>query len=264
MSRPTILQEILDRKQLEITQRRQQIPLQELQESLGTVGNTRGFVSAIERQIRTGQPAVIAEIKKASPSKGVIREDFFPGEIAASYQSGGATCISVLTDVDFFQGADSYLKEARNNCDLPVLRKDFTIDPYQVYESRHLGADCILLIVSALHPSQLKELYDLALATGLDVLVEVHDAIELATALQLEPRLIGVNNRDLRSFQTNLSTTWNLLPEISQEILVVTESGIQTKEDVKQMIDRGVMSFLVGEAFMSAASPGEKLQQLFF
>jgi indole-3-glycerol phosphate synthase len=264
MSRPTILQEILDRKQLEVTQRRQRLPLQELQESLDTVGNTRGFVSAIERQIRNGQPAVIAEIKKASPSKGVIREDFFPGEIAASYQSGGATCVSVLTDVDFFQGADSYLQEARTHCDLPVLRKDFTIDPYQVYEARHLGADCILLIVSALHPSQLKELYDLALATGLDVLVEVHDAIELATALQLEPRLIGINNRDLRTFQTNLSTTWNLLPDISQEILVVTESGIHTKEDVKQMMDRGVMSFLVGEAFMSADSPGEKLRQLFF
>ena len=264
MNRPTILQEILDRKQLEVTQRRQRLSLEELRDSLDAVGNTRGFVRAIEDQIRNGRPAVIAEIKKASPSKGVIREDFFPAQIAASYQSGGATCLSVLTDVDFFQGADSYLKEARDHCDLPVLRKDFTIDPYQVYEARHLGADCILLIVSALDQNQLKELHDLALAIGLDVLIEVHDASELASALQLEPRLIGVNNRDLHTFQTSLSTTWDLLPEIGQEILVVTESGIHTKGDVKQMIDRGVMSFLVGEAFMSAESPGEKLRQMFF
>jgi len=264
MNRPTILQKILDRKKDEVTERRQELPLHELQDSLDAVGNTRGFASAIERQTRNGQPAVIAEIKRASPSKGVIREDFFPAQIAASYQSGGATCLSVLTDVDFFQGSDNYLKEARDHCDLPVLRKDFTIDPYQVYEARHLGADCILLIVSALHRNQLKELYDLALAIGLDVLVEVHDANELASALPLKPRLIGVNNRDLHTFQTNLSTTWDLLPEISQEILVVTESGIHTREDVRQMIDRGVLSFLVGEAFMSADSPGEKLRQLFF
>lgn len=264
MNRPTILQKILDRKQVEVAERRQQLPLEELRDAIDAAGNIRGFVNAIETQIRQGQPAVIAEIKKASPSKGVIRKDFFPAQIAASYQSGGATCLSVLTDVDFFQGADSHLKEARDHCDLPVLRKDFTIDPYQVYEARLLGADCILLIVSALHRNQLKELYELALGLGLDVLLEVHDASELANALQLEPRLIGVNNRDLHTFQTNLSTTWDLLPEISQEILVVTESGIRTKEDVKQMRDRGVMSFLVGEAFLSADSPGEKLQQLFF
>jgi indole-3-glycerol phosphate synthase len=264
MSRPTILQEILDRKQLEVIQRKQGLPLQKLKDSLDAIGNTRGFVSAIDRQIRNGKPAVIAEIKKASPSKGVIREDFIPAQLAASYQCGGATCLSVLTDVDFFQGADSYLKEARDHCDLPVLRKDFTVDPYQVYEARHLGADCILLIVSALHRDQLIELNELALTIGLDVLIEVHDANELAIALQLKPRLIGINNRDLHTFQTSLSTTWNLLPEISPEIIVVTESGIHTKEDVQQMIDRGVMSFLVGEAFMSADSPGEKLQQLFF
>lgn len=264
MNRPTVLQKILDRKLVEVAERRQRLPLEELRDALDDVGNVRGFASAIKSQIQRGHPAVIAEIKKASPSKGVIRKDFFPGQIAASYQTGGATCLSVLTDVDFFQGADSYLKEARDHCDLPVLRKDFTIDPYQVYEARYLGADCILLIVSALHRDQLRELYDLALAINLDVLIEVHDAGELAIAQQLEPRLIGINNRDLHTFQIRLSTTWNLLPEISQEILVVTESGIHTKEDVKQMLDRGVTSFLVGEAFMRAASPGEKLRQLFF
>ncbi len=264
MNRPTILQKILDRKLVEVTERKQRLPFEKLRDRLDTARTVRGFADALEHQTRQGLAAVIAEIKKASPSKGIIRESYFPDRIAASYQSGGATCLSVLTDADFFLGADDHLKQARDHCDLPVLRKDFIVDPYQVYETRYLGADCILLIVSALRRKQLEELYNLAATIDLDVLIEVHDADELRCAQELNPRLIGINNRNLQTFETSLSTTWNLLPEISRNTLVVTESGIHTRDDVTQMLERGVMAFLVGEAFMRAESPGEKLHQLFF
>ena len=206
---------------------------------------------------------MIAEIKKASPSKGVIRPDFDPAEIARSYQRGGATCLSVLTDVDFFQGADDYLLEARAATALPVLRKDFTVDPYQVYEARVLGADCVLLIVAALAPAQLTELHELARQIGLDVLVEVHNARELDAALTLDNPMVGINNRDLHSFRTSLETTFSLLPRIGGERLVVTESGIQRVDDVLAMRGHGVNAFLVGEAFMRAPDPGAQLRVLF-
>ena len=223
----------------------------------------RGFARAVESRVRIRQSAVIAEIKKASPSKGVIRAAFDPEEIARDYARGGATCLSVLTDIDFFQGCDEYLQIARQACTMPVLRKDFIIDPYQVLETRAMGADCILLIVSALSGQQFKELYALAGELGLDVLVEVHDRDELAEGLQVGPTLLGINNRDLHTFQTSLSTTITLLDEISGNPLVVTESGIHTRDDVHRMHEKGVYAFLVGEAFMKAESPGEKLRELF-
>ena len=200
---------------------------------------------------------MIAEVKKASPSKGVIRADFQPAQIAASYQSGGASCLSVLTDVDFFQGADSYLQEARAACELPVLRKDFTVDPYQVMEARAIGADAVLLIVAALEDGQMQELAHTAAQLQLDVLVEVHDRAELERALQLETPLIGINNRDLHTFSTRLETTLELLPYIPADHVVVTESGIHTAEDVAIMRNHQVYGFLVGEAFMRAPEPGE-------
>jgi indole-3-glycerol phosphate synthase len=206
---------------------------------------------------------VIAEIKKASPSKGVIRPDFDPVAIARSYERGGATCLSVLTDVDFFQGADAYLVQARAATALPVLRKDFTIDPYQIHEARALGADCVLLIVAALSPAQLADLHGLALELGLDVLVEVHNARELDAALALDNPMVGINNRNLHSFHTSLETTFSLLPRIGDERLVVTESGIQRVDDVLAMRGHGVHAFLVGEAFMRAADPGAQLRTLF-
>jgi indole-3-glycerol phosphate synthase len=206
---------------------------------------------------------VIAEIKKASPSKGLLRADFHPAEIARSYQAGGAACLSVLTDVDFFQGADDHLRQARGACALPVLRKDFVIDPYQVYEARAIGADCILLIVACLGDAALRELAGLATHLDMDVLVEVHDADELARALAVPGRLIGINNRDLRSFDVRLETTLGLLDAIPPQRLVVTESGIHTREDVGRMRQAGVHAFLVGESFMRADDPGEKLKDLF-
>jgi indole-3-glycerol phosphate synthase len=206
---------------------------------------------------------VIAEIKKASPSKGVMRENFVPAEIAVSYEQGGACCLSVLTDIDFFQGSDAYLQQARQACSLPVLRKDFIIDPYQVYEARAIGADCILLIVAVLGDAQLKELANLASSLGMDVLVEVHDAEELARALPLNLPLIGINNRNLRTFETTLETTLSLLPRIPADRIVVTESGIHTPADVARMRAHHVNAFLVGEAFMKAEQPGEKLHELF-
>jgi indole-3-glycerol phosphate synthase len=223
----------------------------------------RGFVAAIERRIAQGGAAVIAEIKKASPSQGVIRADFRPAEIARSYEHGGATCLSVLTDVDFFQGADAYLQAARAACALPVLRKDFVIDPYQVYEARALGADCILLIVSALDDAALRELAEVAASLNMDVLVEVHDGEELARALSLPVRLVGINNRNLRTFETSLDTTLNLLGKISGDRIVVTESAIHTAQDVALMRSHGVNAFLVGEAFMRAEEPGAELAKLF-
>lgn len=261
---PDILKKIVQRKREEIAQRQAALPLNALIEQLAGIDNpTRGFAQAIADQIERGEAGVIAEIKKASPSKGVIRTDFRPAEIAASYQRGGAACLSVLTDIDFFQGSDDYLKQARAACNLPVIRKDFIIDPYQVYEARLIGADCILLIVSCLDDDALLELNTLAHRLGMDVLVEVHDAEELQRALPLNNRLIGINNRNLRSFEVSLDTTLDLLTQIPPDRIVVTESGIHTDADVARMRRHGVHAFLVGEAFMRAADPGEKLAGLF-
>ncbi|GAB5452603.1 MAG: indole-3-glycerol phosphate synthase TrpC [Halioglobus sp.] len=261
---PTILRNILARKAEEVAQRRSQRSLTDLESLIGEQSAVRGFMAALQQRVEVGDAAVIAEVKKASPSKGVIREDFDPAEIAASYESGGAACLSVLTDVDFFQGADAYLRAAREACTLPVLRKDFTVDPYQVIEARAIGADAILLIVAALEDAQMRELASTAAELELDVLVEVHDRAELERALGLEVTAVGVNNRDLHSFDTRLETTLELLPHIPDGHLVITESGIHSVEDVALMRAAGVHSFLVGEAFMRALLPGEKLRELFF
>jgi len=260
---PDILQKILTRKAEEVAARAARVPVDELRQRAATADAPRGFVAALERKIAAGRAGVIAEIKKASPSKGVLREHFDPPAIARSYAQGGAACLSVLTDIDFFQGADEYLQQARAACDLPVLRKDFVIDPYQVHEARALGADCILLIVSALEDAQMAELAALAAQYRMDVLVEVHDADELQRALRLPCRMIGINNRNLRTFEMRLETTLELLKQIPQDRLVVTESGIHTQADVKRMRDHNVHAFLVGEAFMTAEDPGQKLAELF-
>lgn len=263
MSQPTILKKILARKAEEVAERSARISLDTLRQQARDLSTTRGFVAAIEKKLAAQQSAVIAEIKKASPSKGVIRENFHPAEIARSYEQAGAACLSVLTDVDFFQGCDSYLQQARNAVRLPVLRKDFIIDPYQVYEARTIGADCILLIVAALSAPQLHDLYDLARSQGLDVLVEVHNAEELEIALPLASKLIGINNRSLHSFEVSLENTFRLLESIPADRIVVTESGIHTRDDVAAMRQRQVDTFLVGEAFMRAEDPGLALTQLF-
>ena len=258
-----ILDRILARKVEEIAERSARTPLAELVARCADLADTRGFAAAIEARIDAGQPAVIAEVKKASPSKGVIRAEFDPAAIARSYESGGAACLSVLTDADFFQGSEVYLEQARAACALPVLRKDFTIDPYQVYEARAIGADCILLIVAALDDERLLELSLLAAELDLDVLVEVHDEGELERALEVPAPLIGVNNRNLRSFEVSLETTLRLRARVPAERLLVTESGIVTREDVARLRAAGVDSFLVGETFMRASDPGEALRDLF-
>ena len=260
---PDILHKILRRKAEEISHRLAEVSLEEMLQRAAAADVPRGFVNSLRARIEAGQPAVIAEIKKASPSKGVMRPEFFPAEIAQGYAAHGAACLSVLTDRDFFQGSEEYLREARAACALPVLRKDFTIDPYQVAEARAIGADCILLIAAALSDARMAELADLANELGMDVLVEVHDAAELDRALKLDLPLIGINNRNLRSFEVHLSTTLDLLPMIPEDRLVVTESGILAPEDVALMRGRGVNAFLVGEAFMKAEEPGEKLAELF-
>jgi indole-3-glycerol phosphate synthase len=223
----------------------------------------RGFEASLRRNIDAGRAGVIAEVKKASPSKGVLRADFRPAEIAQSYAAGGASCLSVLTDVQFFQGSPEYLKQARAACALPVIRKDFIVDPYQVYEARAMGADAILLIVAALDHGLMVDLEACARELGMDVLVEVHDADELDAALRLKTRLLGINNRNLRTFEVTLDATIGLLPRIPAERLVVTESGILAPADVKRMRDANVHAFLVGEAFMRAPDPGTELQRLF-
>lgn len=261
---PTILRKILARKAEEVASRRSRASLADLESLISEQGPARGFACAMVSKVAAGEPAVIAEIKKASPSKGVIREDFQPTQIAASYQAGGATCLSVLTDIDFFQGSDEYLQQARAACELPVIRKDFTVDPYQVVEARAIGADAVLLIVAALADDQMRELADTAAEQGLDVLVEVHDRAELDRALELETQLVGINNRDLHTFDMRLETTLDLLPHIPEGRLVVTESGIHTTADVALMRERNVHAFLVGEAFMRVQEPGEKLRELFF
>ncbi len=258
-----ILEKILARKAEEIAERAARTSLDALVARCADAPATRGFADAIEARIARGEAAVIAEVKKASPSKGVIRADFDPTAIARSYEAGGAACLSVLTDVDFFQGADAYLQQARAACALPVLRKDFTIDPYQVYEARALGADCILLIAAALDDGALLELSLLAADLDLDVLVEVHDGEELERALDVPSRLIGVNNRNLRTFDVSLETTLALRDRVPADRLLVTESGIATRADVATMREAGVNAFLVGETFMRAADPGVALRELF-
>jgi indole-3-glycerol phosphate synthase len=262
--RPDILNTIVARKLEEVALRRVARDQDDLLAVAQEADAPRGFVRALEDKIAAGHAAVIAEIKKASPSKGLLRADFDPASIARSYAKAGAACLSVLTDVDFFQGADSYLQEARAACELPVIRKDFIIDPYQVIEARALGADCILLIVACLHQEQLQALNSLAHELGMDVLVEVHDADELARALSLPNKLIGINNRNLRTFDVSLETTLELLEQIPSDRLVVTESGIHSAADVQRMRRHGVHSFLVGEACMRVAEPGDKLVALFF
>ena len=263
ISRPDILQRILARKRTEIEELKASSTLSSLEATASGQSSPRGFADVLQDRLAQGEAAVIAEIKKASPSKGVIRPDFDPTAIATGYARHGATCLSVLTDVDFFQGSNDDLTSARQASGLPVLRKDFLIDPWQVVESRAIGADCILLIVAGLDAAQMTELASSATDYGLDILVEVHDEDELEQALEIGPRLVGVNNRDLHTFETTLATTLDLLDRIPSDVLVVTESGIRTRSDVQQMRRAGVNAFLVGEAFMRATEPGEKLAELF-
>ena len=258
-----ILGKILATKAREVTERANRIPLTELKKSCESAPPVRGFIRAIEQKMALGQAAVICEIKKASPSKGVIRDHFVPAEIAQSYAQHGAACLSVLTDEQYFQGHDRFLGEARNACSLPVIRKEFIIDHYQVFEARTIGADAILLIVAALGDAMLLELSELAASLGMDVLVEVHNGEELERALALPCRLVGINNRNLRTFETTLDTTLDLLEHIPDGRIVVTESGIRHGEDVARMRDHDVNAFLVGEAFMRAENPGERLGELF-
>ncbi|MBB1519087.1 indole-3-glycerol phosphate synthase TrpC [Aquipseudomonas guryensis] len=265
MSIPTVLEKILARKAEEVAERRARVSLAEVEALARGADTPRGFARALLEQAARKRPAVIAEIKKASPSKGVLRENFVPAEIAKSYEAGGATCLSVLTDIDFFQGADAYLQQARAACSLPVIRKDFMIDPYQIVEARALGADCVLLIVSALDDVRMAELASVAKDVGLDVLVEVHDGDELDRALNtLDTPLVGINNRSLHSFEVSLETTLDLLPRVPRDRLVVTESGILNRADVELMEISEVYAFLVGEAFMRAEDPGAELKRLFF
>ena len=224
---------------------------------------TRDFEGAMRAKIQAGQAAVIAEVKKASPSKGVLREEFIPADIAQSYAEHGAACLSVLTDKQFFQGSNDYLKQARASCDLPVLRKDFMVDAYQVYEARAIGADCILLIAACLDDARMAELEAVARSLDMAVLVEVHDRAELERALKLKTRLVGINNRNLRTFEVSLQTTLDMLPDVPADRLLVTESGILSKADVQRMREAHVNAFLVGEAFMRAPEPGEALAALF-
>ncbi|QIT56651.1 indole-3-glycerol phosphate synthase TrpC [Aquisalimonas sp. 2447] len=260
---PDILKKILEHKAAHVARMSQAVTEQSLQHEAGSASPPRGFLRALRADAGAGRPAVIAEVKKASPSKGLIREDFNPEEIARSYATGGATCLSVLTDREFFQGHDLDLRAARGACDLPVLRKDFIIDAYQVWEARVLGADCILLIAAALDDARMAELYRLAVTLGMDVLVEVHSDEELERALVLEPALLGINNRDLHTFNTDLQTTLRLLERIPAGTFVVTESGFNTRDDVEAMWREGVPGFLVGESFMRAPDPGEQLRAMF-
>jgi len=260
---PTILKKILARKHEEITERSAQVTIPQLIEQAKSAPAPRGFAAAIAAKIAAGHSGVIAEIKKASPSKGVIREDFDPAAIAESYEQGGACCLSVLTDVDFFQGADEYLKMARSASTLPVIRKDFIIDEYQIYEARAMGADCILLIVSALSEPQLNQLHEVARSLGMDVLIEVHDEAELDIALKLDNPMVGINNRNLHSFEVSLENTYQLLSKIPADKIVITESGIHSPADVAAMRQHNVNAFLVGEAFMRSEEPGERLAEMF-
>lgn len=259
-----ILQKILATKQREVAEASSAVPLAQVKAQASVADEPRDFEAALRTKIRAGEPAVIAEVKKASPSKGVLRADFDPAAIARSYAAAGAACLSVLTDREYFQGAPEYLQAARGACALPALRKDFMVDPYQVYEARALGADCILLIVAALEPAVMRELEAHALGLGMAVLVEIHNAAELDAALTLKTPLLGINNRNLRTFETRLESTLDLLGSIPADKLVVTESGILSSADVRLMRSRGVEAFLVGEAFMRAKDPGAALAELFY
>lgn len=258
-----ILERILATKRAEIEAARAATPLPEIKARAANAPPPRDFVSAMKAKIAAGRPAVIAEVKRASPSKGLLRENFDPAAIARAYEAGGAACLSVLTDRDYFQGAAEHLAQARAACALPSLRKDFVVEPWQVYESRAMCADCILLIAAVLAPQDMRGLEAVALSLGMGVLVEVHNGEELKSALTLQTPLIGINNRDLRTFQTRLETTLSLLDGIPPERIVITESGVATKADVQRLRERGVGAFLVGEAFMRAADPGQALADLF-
>ena len=261
--KPDILKKILAKKDQEVARRKIHMSISDLEDIAKEVEGPRGFCDALRRRASNRQPAIIAEIKKASPSKGVIRENFQPVTIAQDYAMNGATCVSVLTDKEFFQGSEAYLQMVRESCPLPALRKDFMVDSYQIYESRALGADCVLLIVAALQDVHMQELADNATQLGMDVLVEVHDAAELERALRLDTPLIGINNRNLRTFETSLQATLELKTQIPDDRLVITESGIHTINDVKLMLDNDIYAFLVGEAFMKSESPGQKMRELF-
>ena len=260
---PDILQRILAVKAEEIAAAKAARPPAALRAEAEAAAKPRDFVAALRKKVAAGEPAVIAEIKKASPSKGVLRENFNPAAIAASCAKHGAACLSVLTDAQFFQGSADSLRQARAACSLPVLRKDFMLEPYQVYEARAMGADCILLIVAALDAARMRELAAVAQSLGMAVLVEVHDVVELDHALELNTPLIGINNRNLRTFETRLEVTLDLLPRITADRMVITESGILKPDDVRLMRNHGVNCFLVGEAFMRAADPGVELARLF-
>jgi indole-3-glycerol phosphate synthase len=260
---PDILKKILDKKLEEIANRKQRMSVADLEDIAQGIEKPRGFYKALQHKVSAKKPAIIAEIKKASPSQGVIRENFEPITIGLDYAMNGAACLSVLTDKDFFQGAEAYLSMVRQRCPLPVIRKDFMIDPYQIYETRALGADCILLIVAALGDGQMQELSDTATNLGLDVLVESHDAEELERALKLDTKLIGINNRNLRTFETSLQTTLDLKAMIPPDKIVITESGIHSHDDVQLMLNNDIYAFLVGESFMRAESPGQKMRELF-
>jgi len=261
---PDILKKIIQRKYEEIEADSRKIPLNKIQQQAANAPAPRGFVASLQQRIANAQAGVIAEIKKASPSKGVLRENFDPIAIAQSYAANGAACLSVLTDRDFFQGSPEYLIQARTACDLPVLCKDFMVEPYQVYAARSWGADCILLIVAALEDEQMQKLGRLATELDMDVLVEVHDEEELHRALDLDLPLLGINNRNLRTFETTLDTSLRLLKHVPTDRLPVTESGIHTRADVERMRSHHINAFLVGEAFMRQADPGEALNALFF
>jgi len=261
---PTILRSIVDRKWQELKERKAQLPPDECQAEARDRLPTRGFARALQSTIAAGKPAVIAEIKKASPSKGVIRDPFDPAAIARDYEQAGASCLSVLTDRDFFQGSEANLMAARDACSLPVIRKDFMVDSYQIYESRIAGADCVLLIAACLNRNELQELGGIARELSMDVLVEVHNHQELEDALTVDTPLIGINNRDLHSFEVSLDTTLRLSKQVPDDRLCITESGILTTADVATMRSQGINAFLVGESFMRAESPGEKLRELFF
>ena len=258
-----ILDTIIATKFEEIKESQKIKSLGQLKDEVGSASQPRGFVKAIETQLSKNKAAVIAEIKKASPSKGVIREHFNPKEIAISYEKGGATCLSVLTDQKYFQGHADYLKEAKAACSLPVLRKDFMVDPYQIYEARAMGADCILLIVAALPLDLMQELEEITHGLGMSILVEVHNQEELDLALKLKTRLLGINNRNLKTFDVSLTTTFDLIKNIGPEKIIVTESGIFTSDDVKLMQEHHVNTFLIGEAFMRESDPGHSLKTLF-
>ncbi len=258
----TVLDRILAHKQGEIVERRRRTPLADLRSCCRERKTCRGFQAALEDRVRSGAAAVIAEIKKASPSKGIIRNPFDPEAIALSYAEGGATCLSILTDEHFFQGSDHYLTDVRKVVSLPLLRKDFTLDAYQIYEARCLGADAILLIAAVLQDERLGEFYQLAQELTLDILVEVHNEVELSRALKLKPTLLGINNRNLHTFETRLETTLELLPEIPKEVTLVTESGIRSRADIARMREHGVNAFLVGEACMREDDPGHALRAL--